>query len=62
MQTAVTSERMGVLVLTIAPEGIYYRERGRRKRFLLPHGYGFQQAVQLHVRSERAEKKARRKR
>jgi hypothetical protein len=57
MQVQVTSERMGNLVLIVTPEGIYYRERGRRTRFLLPHGFAYQQAVRLHVEKLKADRK-----
>lgn len=55
----VVSARVGDLVLVVAPEGIYYREKGRRKRFLLPHGFAYQQAVKLHVAAEREARKRR---
>lgn len=51
----------GPLVLTIREEGIYYREKGRKTSFLLPHGAAFQHAVDLHVRRKRAEKQAAKK-
>lgn len=49
------------LVVTMAPEGIYFREFGRRKKFLLPFGVGRLVAVRLHVEAERREKEAARK-
>lgn len=58
----VVSARIGDLVLTVAPEGVYYREKGRRKRFLMPHGLAYQHAVKLHVIAEAAERQQRRKR
>lgn len=53
-------ERHGELIVTLAPEGVYYREKGRRKSnaFLLPHGVAFMRAVNLHLAQQRAEKKA----
>lgn len=48
----------GPLVVTIAEEGIYFREPRRRKSFLLPHGVAFQRAVDIDIQRERAEKKA----
>lgn len=48
----------GEMRCTIAEEGVYYREKGRRKSFLIPHGVAFQRAVDLHLARERAEKKA----
>lgn len=50
----------GVVVLTIAEEGIYYRQKGRRKKFLLPYGAAFQYAIELHVARQREETRARR--
>lgn len=54
----VYAPRHGDLVVTLAAEGIYYREKGRRTSFLIPHGVAFQRAVQLHLTQQRAEKKA----
>lgn len=65
-KTKTTTRRMaatlhyGLVVFTIAEEGIYYRQKGRRRSFLLPHGAAYQYAVQLHVARERAERKGRR--
>lgn len=56
----VYAPRHGDLVVTLTAEGIYYREKGRRTAFLIPHGVAFQRAVDLHIRQQRAEKKARR--
>jgi hypothetical protein len=56
----VTVPRHGDLVVTISIEGIYYREKGRRRAFLLPHGVGFMRAVAMQIAAEKAEKKARR--
>lgn len=57
----IATPRHGALIVTIAPEGLYYREKGRRTPFLLPHGVAFQRAVDLHVREQRAAKAATRK-
>ncbi len=54
----IAASRHGPMIVTIATEGIYYREKGRRKAFLLPHGVAFLRAVDLHIARERAEKKA----
>lgn len=54
----VTTLHHGDLVCTITEEGVYYREKRRRKAFLIPHGVAFQRAVDLHIARERAEKKA----
>lgn len=53
--------RHGDLVVTLTIEGIYYREKGRRRAFLLPHGVGYMRAVTMQVAAEKAEKVARRK-
>lgn len=57
----VPSLSYGDLVVTIAEEGVYYRQPRRRQSFLLPHGAAFQRAVTLHVAREKAEKKAAKK-
>lgn len=61
LRREVPSLRHGPLILTIAEEGVYYREKGRRTAFLLPHGAAFQYAVGLQVQRDRAEKSAARK-
>lgn len=53
--------RHGDLIVTVTIEGIYYREKGRRKAYLLPHGVGFMRAVSMQVAAEKAEKQAKRK-
>lgn len=58
VRRVVPTLRHGPLVVTIAEEGIYYREPRRRKAFLIPHGVAFQRAVDLDIQRERAEKKA----
>lgn len=59
----VTSLHFGQLVVTLAEEGVYLRQRGRRRSsaVLLPYGVAFQRATMLHLSRERAEKKAVRK-
>lgn len=37
------------LVVQLVPEGIYFREPGRRTRYLIPFGVAFLKAVQLSV-------------
>lgn len=58
MRAVVPSLHHGDLVLTVAEEGVWYRQKGRRTAFLLPHGVAFQRAVDLHVQRERADRKA----
>lgn len=62
LEAVVPSLYHGLLVLRVAEEGIWYRQKGRRKMFLLPHGLAYQKAVALHVQRERGERKASRKR
>lgn len=61
MAAVVPSLKHGLLVVRVAEEGIWYRQHGRRKTFLLPHGVAFQRAVDLHVARERADRKTSRK-
>lgn len=61
MAAAVPSLHHGVLIVRVAEEGIWYRQKGRRKTFLLPHGVAFQRAVDLHVARERADRKSSRR-
>lgn len=48
----------GDLVCILAKEGIYYRERGRKKCFLIPHGVAYQRAVAISLACARDAKKA----
>ena len=41
---------------TLAPEGIYLRQKGRRRAWLLPYDAAYCQAVKLAVAQERREK------
>lgn len=49
------------LVVTMSPEGLYFREFGRRKKYLLPFGIGKLVAVRLEVEAEKQRKVAERK-
>lgn len=62
LRVIVPSLSFGLLVMSVAEEGVYIRQKGRRKSFLLPHGVAYQRAVELHVRREREERKANRAR
>ncbi len=54
----VTTLRGAPLMVTLAPEGIVFREKKRRMRFVLPYGHGFMSAAKLYVDAERRAKKA----
>jgi hypothetical protein len=58
VRRVIDTARHGTLTCIMTVEGIYYRERGRKKSFLIPHGVAFQNAVSLHIARERADKKA----
>lgn len=60
LRRSVNTTRGEVLVVALAPEGIWLRERGRRTAFLLPYGDAFMRAVRLHVDAQRREKAAKR--
>lgn len=62
VRRSVTTTRGEVLVVALAPEGLWLRERGRRTAFLLPYGDAYLRAVRLHVDYQRREKLAARKR
>ncbi len=57
----VCSAMHGDLVVTLAHEGIYFREPRHRTRFLLPYGVAFQRAAFLHVEADRRERRAAKK-
>lgn len=46
------------LVVELAPEGIYLRERRRRTRYLLPYGVAFVRAAMLAAEEQRRTQKA----
>jgi hypothetical protein len=54
---AAPTQYHGVLVFIVAEEGIYWRQKGRRTKYLLPYGAAFQYAVELHVAREREMRK-----
>jgi hypothetical protein len=58
VRRVVSTTRGDVLVVALAPEGIWLRERGRRTAFLLPYGDAYMRAVRLHVDHERRTKAA----
>lgn len=61
LRREVASLHHGALIVTLAPEGVYFREKRRRTSYLLPYGVGFQRAVQLIVDQQRRERDAQRK-
>lgn len=58
----VRTVRGQALVVTLAPEGAWIREKGRRTAFLLPYGTAYQYAARMAVDAAKREKKARRRR
>jgi hypothetical protein len=56
----VNSRRYGALIVSITPEGVTYREKGRRKSYTLEHGAAYQRAVLIEVNAQLAAKKAER--
>jgi hypothetical protein len=57
----VRTTRGQALVVTLAPEGAWIREKGRRTAYLMPYGVAYQCAARMAVDAKRREKKARRK-
>lgn len=55
----IETPRHGPLVVSLAPEGIRFREKGRRKSYLLGHGFAYQMAVKMQINAESAERRAR---
>lgn len=55
------SARMAPLIVKMTPEGIYFREKGRRTKYLLPYGTGWIVAARLYAEAERQRKKEERK-
>lgn len=60
---AVTSWHNGDLVVTLTNEGIYFREKDRRTKYLLPYSVGYFKAARLEadrrVRATRENRAAR---
>lgn len=46
------------LIVTLTPEGLWIREKGRRIAYLASYGAIYQRAVAEHVASEKKAKKA----
>lgn len=53
--------RTGMVSVALTPEGIAYREYGRRRWLLLPHRTAFVAAATLGAESIRAERRSRRR-
>ena len=49
------------LIVTLSPEGVVFREKRRRTRFLLPYGVAFLEAVERHIQAERRAKRTERR-
>ena len=49
------------LVVTLAPEGAWIREKGRRTAYLMPYGIAYQYAARMAVDAAKREKKAKRR-
>lgn len=54
----VPSRGHGRLIVTLAPEGLWIREKGRRIAYLASYGAIYQRAVAEHVAAEKKAKKA----
>ncbi|HET6497420.1 MAG TPA: hypothetical protein VFH61_18895 [Thermoleophilia bacterium] len=61
VRRSVTTQRGQALVVTLAPEGAWIRERGRRTAYLMPYGVAYQQAARMAVDAQRRERKAKRR-
>lgn len=48
----------GEVVFVVTPEGLYFRERGRKTAYLLPYGVAFQASVDLAAQRRREERLA----
>jgi hypothetical protein len=57
----VRTARGQALIVTLAPEGMWVREKGRRTAFLMPYGVAYQRAAMMAADADRREKAAARK-
>ena len=61
VRRGVLTTRGQSLVVVLAPEGIWVREKRRRTSYLLPYGIAWQHAAELYARAERKRKAEERK-
>ena len=54
----VHTREYGELTVTFTAEGVYMRQKGRRAEYLLPYGTAYFLAVKAEVDSQRAVKRA----
>lgn len=57
----VRTARGDALVVTLAPEGMWIREKGRRTAYLMPYGVAYQRAAIMAADADRRAKAAARK-
>lgn len=57
----VRTARGAALVVTLAPEGAWLREKGKRTAFLMPDGVAYQRAAEMAVAAKRRAKAEARK-
>lgn len=55
------SARSRPYIVTLVPEGIQLREKGRRTAYLMPYGHAYVGAARLHADAERRRKALERK-
>jgi hypothetical protein len=47
--------------VTLSPEGMWVREKGRRTAYLMPYGIAYQYAARMAVDAAKRERKAKRR-
>lgn len=57
----VRTARGDALIVTLAPEGMWVREKGRRTAYLMPYGVAYQRAATMAADADRRAKAAERK-
>ena len=57
----VSTRYYGELVIRLAPEGVYLREKGRRTSYLLPYGVAYQRAAAIEGERQARERLAARR-
>jgi hypothetical protein len=61
VQREVRTAHGTALIIRLTPEGIWFREKGRRTAFLLPYGVGYTRSAMLAADADKRARAAARK-
>jgi hypothetical protein len=57
----VSTRHWGELIVSLTPEGIELRQKGRRKRYVVPYGVVYQRGAEIEAVAMKRERDAKRK-